>query len=145
MYVRNVALMMAACLLGAGQGPAWAGTEEEDMKAMEAAAERVKKSAAEFRLELQRIRAERARTQNQFAEERKREAVERAEQDRKDAIALAAAQKESEQKARDLRAAQEKARRDALLRAERAEQQRQAVLAMQREMEDLIMGSNARQ
>lgn len=134
--------MVAGWLLTVPQAPAWAGAEE-DMKAMEAAAERVKKSAEDFRAELRRIREERARTQAQYALERKREADARAEQDRKDAIALAAAQKEGELKARELRAAQEKARREAVLRAERAEQQRQAVLDLQREMEDRIASAHS--
>lgn len=143
MHVRNVALMMAVGLLGASQMPAWAG-EEEDMKAMEAAAERIKKSAADFRVELQRIREERKRIQSRHALERQREAVERAEQDRKDAVALAAAKRSGgEQKVRELKAAQEQARREAALRAERAEQQRQMVLDMQREMEDRIASTQA--
>lgn len=142
MNIQNALLVIAAGLLVTVPFQARAGTEE-DMKAMEAAAERIKKSADDFRAELRRIREERARTLTQHAIERKREADERAEQDRKDAIALAAAQREGEQKARELRVAQEKARREALLRAERAEQQRQAVLDMQREMEDRIAHAQA--
>lgn len=142
MNVQNALLILATGLLCATQLPVWAGTEE-DMKAMEAAAERVKKSAEDFRAELRRIREERAHTQAQYALERKREADARAEQDRRDAIALAAAQKDGEQKARELKAAQEKARREAVLRAERAEQQRQAVLDLQREMEDRIASAHA--
>lgn len=147
MNIKFTAAMLAAGLITMANTPVLAGTEE-DMKAMEAAAERVKKGADDFRAELQRIReerkqaaAERKRLQAQQEAERKRESEEAREQARRDAAALAAAKQDKERVA--LAAAQEKARREAAARAEAAEKVRRAALAAQQEREEKIARAQA--
>lgn len=107
------------------------------------AAERIKQSGKELREDIQRIREarirvkeEQKRMQEQEALDRKREAAARVEQKRLNALAMAEAKRESEQKARELLAAQEKARLEAEARvaqaearAAQAERERQALLA----------------
>jgi chromosome segregation ATPase len=147
MNTRYATLLLAAGLSAASPMLVQAG-EAEDMKAMEAAAERVKKGADDFRAELQRIREERKRLQEeqkrihvQQEAERRREADDEREQARKDAAALALAKQEKERQA--LAAAQEKARKEAAARAAEAERKRQAALAEQRDKEQRIARAQA--
>jgi hypothetical protein len=147
MNIKFTAAMLAAGLISMANTPVLAGAEE-DMKAMEAAAERVKKGADDFRAELQRIReerkqaaAERKRLQAQQEAERRREADEAREQARRDAAALASAKQDKERIA--LAAAQERSRREAAARAEAAEKVRQAALAAQKEREEKIARAQA--
>ena len=99
-------------------------------------AERMKQSSMEMRADIQRIREERIRINEdqkrmliQQAVERKREAAAREEQIRKNAAALVQARQHSEQKARALIAEQEKAKLEAEAKALQAERERQVVMA----------------
>ncbi|MEW6133056.1 MAG: hypothetical protein AB1591_07805, partial [Pseudomonadota bacterium] len=79
-------LFAAACLLAASALPVQANNEDQ-YKAMEEAAERIKKFGEEYRAELQRIREERKRLQEEQQRaqeaERRRAAAARAEQSRR--------------------------------------------------------------
>jgi membrane protein involved in colicin uptake len=127
-------VLAASSLLAFLSMPVQAANEEdEQLKAMEAAAERVKQGAKDFEENLKRVRAERQRAQEERerlqtkqAAERKLEEERARDQAAKDASALAAA-KDKERKA--LQAAQEQARREAAARVEQAERERKAELA----------------
>ena len=142
-----VTLLVAAGLLASVHTPVFASAED-DMKAMEDAADRVRQGGADFRAELQKIREERKRLevdrkrmQAQQEADRKREAEDAREQAKRDAAALASAKQEKERLA--LLASQERSRRDAAAKAEAAEKARQAALAEQHEKEERMARAQA--
>ena len=135
-------LLASACLSAQA-----ADSEEEQLQAMEATAERIKQGARDFEEKLKRIREERKhaqeereRLQETQAAERRMEAERAREQAKKDAEALAATKAKERQA---LQTAQEKARREAAALTEKAERERQAALAEKLEREEKLARAKA--
>jgi colicin import membrane protein len=136
MNTQMATLLVAVGMMASIGTPVMAANNEADLKAMEAAAERVKQGGAEFKEELKRIREERKLKEAREAEAR-RQAAERARQEAARQAAAEAAAKREKERLAALEAAQEKARREAEARAAaKAERERLAALAAQREKEE---------